>query len=305
MIKRIKYYKPYRYVIRCINSHFPVLMAKLRFRKKFGRELNLKDPRDLNEKILWLSLFSDTTEWSRLADKYAVRQYVEEKGLGEILITLYDKWDKIDDIDWDVLPDSFALKSNNGSGTVLLVNDKSKLNITETKCLLSSWLTRFLKTETTEFHYQRIQACIIAEELLVQSEKEKFISETLIDYKIWCFNGEAYAIWTCSNRIGGSTEVALFDKYWNYHPELSIFNEHYKECKVLPLKPEKLDYMLKVAECLSEGFPQVRVDLYYNNNKVYFGELTFTCYGGSMDFYTQDFLIEMGNKVDLSGVKRK
>ena len=283
MIKRLKYFKPYRYTIRFVNNHFPVLMAKLRFRKKFGRKLNLKDPLDLNEKILWLSLFSDTTEWSRLADKYAVRQYVEEKGLGEILITLYGKWDKIDDIDWDMLPDSFALKSNNGSGAILLVNDKSKLNIAETKCLLSSWLTRFTKTETTEFHYQRIQSCIIAEELLVQPAKERFISETLIDYKIWCFNGEAYAIMTCSNRIGGSTELALFDKYWNYHPESSIFNEHHKECKVLPLKPEKFDYMLKVAECLSEGFPQVRVDLYYNNNQVYFGELTFTSYGGSMD----------------------
>ncbi len=295
----------YRSLVQFTNAHFPVLLAKLRFRKLFGRNLNLKNPQDLNEKILWLSLFSDTSEWSRLADKYAVRQYVEEKGLGHILLKLYGKWDKVEDIDWDSLPKSFVLKTNNGSGTVLIVKDKNKIDIGETKLLLNEWLIKRPSCDTTEFHYNKIIPCIIAEELLVQPNKETYISETLIDYKIWCFNGKSYIIRTYGNRVEGSTEIATFDKEWNDHPEVSVFNDHYRACKILPSRPKRLQEMLLIAETLSEGFPEVRVDLYYVNDKIYFGELTFTSQGACMNNFTPEFLFEMGKHVDLRGIKKE
>lgn len=287
-----------------VNTHFPVLMAQLRYRKICGRFLNLKNPKDLNEKIHWLSLFSDTTEWTRCADKYAVRSFVEERGQGHTLVKLYGKWDKVEEIDWDALPKSFVLKTTNGSGTVLVVKDKAQLNIPETKVLLQKWLEMKIGQETTESHYCRIVPRLIAEEYVEQSEEDNKISTSLIDYKIWCFNGKAYYIWTCINRVLGSTYVSMFDLEWNYHPEMSVFNEHYREAKTLVPKPEKLDEMLKVAEKLSAGFPEVRVDLYYTNRRIYFGELTFTSLGGTMDFYTREALLEMGEKIDLSGVKK-
>lgn len=287
-----------------VNTHFPVLMAQLRYRKIFGRFLNLKNPKDLNEKIHWLSLFSDTSEWTRCADKYAVRSFVEERGQGHTLVKLYGKWDKVEEIDWDALPKSFVLKTTNGSGTVLVVKDKAELNIPETKVLLQKWLEMKIGQETTESHYCRIVPRLIAEEYVEQSEEDNKISSSLIDYKIWCFNGKAYYIWTCINRVLGSTYVSMFDRDWNYHPEMSVFNEHYREAKTLVPKPEKLDEMLEVAEKLSAGFPEVRVDLYYTNGRIYFGELTFTSLGGTMDFYTREALLEMGEKIDLSGVKK-
>ena len=61
--------------------------------------------------------------------------------------------------------------------------------------------------------------------------------------------------------------------------------------------------MIEVAEKLSEDFPCVRVDLYNVDGKIYFGELTFTSYGGLMDFYTDEFQLMAGKQVDLSGVK--
>lgn len=296
--------KPYRNCVIFVNTHFPVLMAQLRYRKICGRFLNLKNPKDLNEKIHWLSLFSDTTEWTRCADKYAVRSFVEERGQGHTLVKLYGKWDKVEEIDWDALPKSFVLKTTNGSGTVLVVKDKAQLNIPETKVLLQKWLEMKIGQETTESHYCRIVPRLIAEEYVEQSEEDNKISTSLIDYKIWCFNGKAYYIWTCINRVLGSTYVSMFDLEWNYHPEMSVFNEHYREAKTLVPKPEKLDEMLKVAEKLSAGFPEVRVDLYYTNRRIYFGELTFTSLGGTMDFYTREALLEMGEKIDLSGVKK-
>ena len=66
-----------------LGNHHPVLLVKIRYFAKFKKMPNLKNPQDLNEKILWLKLFSDTTKWTELADKYKVRKYVESLGLGK------------------------------------------------------------------------------------------------------------------------------------------------------------------------------------------------------------------------------
>lgn len=302
-MKSIKYWTVYRKSIELANRHFPVTVCKMRFRKMFGRKIDLKNPRDINEKILWLSLYSDITEWSRMADKYAVRSYVEDLGLENILVKLYGKWDNAEDIEWDKLPQQFVLKTNNGSGTVLLVPDKSKLDIPETTKLMDAWLHKNMSSSTTEFHYDSIEPCLIAEELLDFSQDSN-ASTSAIDYKIWCFNGKAYYVWACANRNEESTDVALFDREWNYLPEKSVFNEHYREQKVLVKRPKNLEEMLAVAEKLSEPFPVVRVDLYNINGKIYFGEMTFTSLGGTMDFYTQECLSEMGDLIDISDIKK-
>ena len=62
-------------------------------------------------------------------------------------------------------------------------------------------------------------------------------------------------------------------------------------------KPINLQEMLTCAAKLSEGFPQVRVDFYNIDGRIYFGEMTFTSYFGFMDYYTKDTLLDMGNKV--------
>lgn len=299
----IKYWPVYRRLVARVNHRFPVIICKMRFRKMFGRKMDLKNPKDINEKILWLSLYSDISEWSRMADKYAVRSYVEELGLGDILVKLYGKWDKAEDIEWDKLPNQFVLKTNNGSGTVKLVTDKSKLDIPETIKSLNGWLHKDTASSTTEFHYATIEPCIIAEELLDFS-KDQNDSTSAIDYKIWCFNGKAYYVWACANRNENSTDVALFDRNWNYLPEKSIFNKHYREQEVLVKRPVNLERMLEVAEKLAKPFPVVRVDLYNINGNIYFGEMTFTSLGGTMDFYTQECLYEMGNLIDISKVKK-
>lgn len=302
-MKSIKYWSLYRKILEKINRHFPVLICKMRFRKVFGRKIDLVNPKDINEKILWLSLYSDITEWSRMSDKYAVRSYVEELGLGETLVKLYGKWDRAEDIEWEKLPNQFVLKTNNGSGTVKLVTDKGQLDIPTTTKLLDGWLHKNMSSSTTEFHYDSIKPCLIAEELLDFS-KDPNNSTSVIDYKIWCFNGRAYYVWACANRDEEATDVALFDREWNYLPEKSVFNEHYREQKVLVKKPENLKIMLEVAEKLAKPFPVVRVDLYNIDGHIYFGEMTFTSLGGTMNFYTQDCLYEMGSLIDISGIKK-
>lgn len=303
-MKSIKYNPLYRKLVVWANHNLPVTICKMRFRRYFGRKMNLKNPQDINEKISWMELFSDTSLWTKCTDKYAVREYVKECGLENILVELYGKWDKAEEIEWNKLPQQFILKTNNGSGTVLIVNDKDKIDIENITIEFNKMLHQFSNLATTEFHYKGIKPCIVAEELLISDDEERRWSTSIIDYKIWCFNGIVDSIWTCSNRDSHSTEVALFDRDWNYRPEASVFNEHYREQKHLTPKPECLQQLIETAEKLSKPFPCVRVDLYIVKGKIYFGELTFTSLGGTMDFYTTEELLRMGQKIDISNVKK-
>ena len=287
-----------------LYSISPKMLTSLQFFYHFHKPLNWLSPKDLNEKINWLKYNSDTSLWTLCADKYRVREYIHEKGLDDTLVKLYGVWDKAEDVDWDALPKSFVLKTNNGSGDILVCKDKSKLNVDETVRKYASLLSKSFSDTNGEPHYAAMKPCLIAEELL-DSSKQQIETDTLIDYKIWCFNGKPHHVWACYNRHQGSVEVATYDLQWNRHDECSIFTSHYKQAKSDLPKPVSLEKMLSIATKLSEGIPQVRVDLYEVDGKPYFGEMTFTSAGGFMNFYTPKFLRGMGDLVDLSLAKRK
>ena len=265
------------------------------------RFANLRNPQDLNEKILWMTVNTDTTEWSRLADKYEVREYVRECGLEDTLVKQYGLWNNMDEVDFDKLPNAFVLKPTHGSGDVVVVKDKTKADLQGIKSKINAELDEHICTSAAELHYTRIPHRVIAEELLINdSESEKY-SSTLIDYKIWCCNGKAQFVWVCMNRFvrnKDGAEVMTYDREWNAHPEYCRVTPDFSLADPMP-KPAGYDHMLEVAERLSAKFPIVRVDLYNLNGKIYFGEMTFTSYGGIMDFYTDEFLQKCGSMIEL------
>lgn len=287
-----------------MGRNTPETLVKIRFYSKFKRWPRLKNPQDLNEKILWQKLYSDTSKWTELADKYKVRQYIESLGLGKYLVKLYGKWDKAKDIDFSQLPNSAIFKVNNGDGkgTNLIVRDIPKANHVKLRKTFAKWLNRKnIGDLSAEPHYKHMAPCIIAEEVLKLPEG----AHSLTDYKIWCINGKPIYIWTCSDRDedGGGADVMTYDLDWNAHPEFSVFTSEYRQGKILP-KPNNLEEMLSVATQLSKGFPILRVDMYNIEGQIYFGELTFTSQGGMMDFYTQEFLSILGEKADISSIAR-
>lgn len=286
-----------------INKVSPKFLASLQYLYHFHKPLNWLQPKDLNEKINWLKFNSDTSLWTLCADKYRVREYVKQKGVEFTLVKLYGKWDKVKDIDWNSLPSSFVLKTNNGSGDILICRDKSAINVEEVINTYSRLLSVSFSETNGEPHYADMQPCVIAEELL-DCKLQPIDTESLIDYKIWCFNGKPHHIWACYNRCESSVEVATYDLNWKRHDECSVFTSHYKRAKCDLPKPKSLELMLEIASKLSEGIPQVRIDLYEVDDKPYFGEMTFTSAGGFMNFYTPTFLRKMGDLVDLSLVKR-
>lgn len=282
-----------------INLLSPKRISKIKYFLRFGRIANLKHPQNLNEKILWLSHDTDTLRWTELSDKYRIREYVTNCGLESLLVKLYGVYGSADDIDFDILPHSFVLKTNNGCGTVMLVEDKSKLDIIQTRKVLNRWLKIPFGILSAEPHYRKIKSCIIAEEYL---KEKSSISTSLIDYKVWCFNGKPYYVFIVCNRNiqEHKADYVIYDaKYWSDCREL--LSKQYRNNISVP-KPKNLDKMLEYATVLSKGFPQVRVDFYEVNGKIYFGEMTFTSQGGLMPYFTQESLRMMGEKITLPRV---
>ena len=247
------------------------------------------------KKILYLSLCTDTSEWTRWSDKYSVRKYVEDCGLNENLVKIYAHWVNEQDIDFKNLPNSFVIKSVQGCGDIILVNDKNTIDESDIREKIELMLHERYGALEGGKHYLRIEPAIIVEELLPIEN-----GQSLIDYKIWCFNGKPEFILTCSNRFKGGVYLGSYDKDWNYRQNDMVFSKEHPEEKEPLAKPENLDKMLEIAENLAKPFPCVRVDLYNINSKIYFGEMTFTSLGGLMDYYSKDFQLMAGNMIDLN-----
>lgn len=270
--------------------HFPYLYYKHLYRIFTGKSELFSKPIDINEKIQWLEYHTDTSRWTELADKYRVRKYVAEKIGKEYLVPLLGKWDAVDEIDFTSLPNSFIVKLNNGSGDCIIVKDKAAIDTDSIKEQMRMLIKHPHMFNTAERHYLRIKPCVIAEELLKTKN-----DESIVDYKIWCFNGKPDHFLICTNRnpLTHHANLNYYDLDWDRHP--NKLSEAYRNKDEIT-KPDNLQEMLTCAAKLSEGFPQVRVDFYNIDGRIYFGEMTFTSYFGFMDYYTKDTLLDMGNK---------
>ena len=57
--------------------------------------------------------------------------------------------------------------------------------------------------------------------------------------------------------------------------------------------------MKELAQKLSNGIKQVRIDFYEINGKVYFGEITFFHYSGFTPFEPEEWDYRFGEKINL------
>ena len=145
--------KYFHYVALWQGKHHPKKVASERYKKAMGKDLDWENPKDLNEKINWMKFNTDLSEWTRLSDKYRVREYLKERGREDLLVKLYGVWENANDIDFDALPDKFVLKSNHGCGTVILVKDKNTLDKSHVRKQMNGWIKNKYGILTAEPHY--------------------------------------------------------------------------------------------------------------------------------------------------------
>lgn len=268
-------YKTWIFIRKILTSISPVIACKAIYYQKFGKHLNLNNPQTLNEKIIWLKLnrYNNNPLITQCADKYMVREYVKSKGLENILNELFGVWKKVAEINWEDLPNQFAMKCNHGSTYNIICGDKSSLDIDKTKKILKKWMREDRWRSNAEITYKNIPRRIICEKYLMGNR-----SFFPLDYKIYCFHGNAKYVLVRMADLIEAPKFFFFNRNWTL---MRINKDSINAPKGFTLpKPDNLQEMFLDAEILAEPFPFVRVDLYSVDKKIVFGELTFTPSGG-------------------------
>lgn len=267
------------------------LYRKILFKRSTGKNLNLKNPKSFNEKINARILYDENPIYTKLADKYLVRDYVKEKIGDSYLINLLGYYSSPSEINYDILPTQFVLKCNHDAGSVIIVKDKNVIN----KDIIYKKLKKSLKYnmyyKTREKHYKNIPAIILCEEYIDIFSSESNIPQPE-DYKIHCFHGKPEYLEIQFSRFSNERYINIYDKDWNLQPFLMGYQNTLFEVP----KPQKLEEMLQLAEKLSSDFEYCRVDFYLVNDQIFFGEITFTPCNGMDQFIPYEWDYKFGEK---------
>ena len=283
-------------VYKALTRISPRLNTQLRYQRAAGQFANLKSPQSFSEKILWLKLnrYADDPLVRQCADKLRVRDYVAEKGLGNLLNPLLTVYDRVEDIRWDELPSRFVLKWNFGCGANLLCADKAKLDLKKAVAQLTAWGKNEFWQEFAELQYRVDKKVILCERFL-----ETPAGEELLDYKFYCFHGKAKAVLVIARPEGGEKAAVFMSPDWEL---ISDVPDRYR-ASLTPERPESLEEMVTAAEQLSDPFPFVRVDFYQYKDRPVFGELTFTPAAGILPSETEIDGKTMGELLCLDCLK--
>ncbi len=238
-----------------------------------GRTLNLDSPTRYTEKLQWQKIYDRNPLYHTLVDKAEVKPYVASLIGGEHIIPTLGIWDRVEDIDWDALPEQFVLKCTHDSGSTQVCTDKASLDREAASRRLSECLRVNYWRREREWAYKGVRPRIIA---------EAYMGGGLRDYKFFCFNGKPELMFVASDRSSRSGETK-FDFFDMEYRRLDIRNGH-PNSELAPPRPESFGLMKSLASKLSGGIPQVRVDFYEIVGRVYFGEYTFYHWSGLVPF---------------------
>lgn len=256
--------------------------------KKKKKKLNLDNPITFIEKIQWLKIYDSTPIKTLLTDKYLVRDWVSEKIGEEYLIPLLGVYDKLKDINFDKLPNQFVIKCNHARENNIIVKDKSKLNLIDTKEKLNKWMNANNDFEIDlELHYRDFLPKIIIEKYMNANNVDSN------DYKFICFNGHPKFLWAGSYK---DTEQKRYIYDLNRKRFIYKVNPNYPAF-TSKSKPKNLKKMVELASILSEGFAYVRVDFYMIKGKIYFVGMTFTADNGTEEFIPKSFVKRLASLI--------
>ncbi len=262
------------------------LFLKLHFLISCKKVLKLSNPVTYNEKIQWIKLYDRNPLYATMADKAEAKKYVAEKIGKEHIIETYGVWNSFEEIDFEKLPNQFVIKSTHDSGGVVICKDKNSFNFDEAREIINKSLKRNYYYCGREWAYKNIKPRIIAEKYMVDESGCE-----LKDYKVFCFSGEPKIIQVDYDRFINHRRN-LYTTDWEYIEGTSKFPTD-KSHKIE--KPAVLNEMLDYARVLSKGFPQLRVDFYIVEDKIYFGELTLYHGSGFEKYEPEELGVTLGN----------
>ena len=258
---------------------------------KFKKYINFDNPKTFNEKLQWLKLYDRNPNYTKMVDKYDVKEYISKIIGEEYIIPTIGVYEKFDNIDFDKLPNQFVMKCTHDSGGIIICKDKKKLNINLVRKKINRLMKKNFYYLSREWPYKNIKPRIIIEKYM-EDEKIKEIR----DYKFFCFNGEPKIMYVSDNSHTNNQHCCFFDMSYK---KLNIKRKDYQEFKKTPTKPITFEKMINFSKIRYNGIPHVRVDWYEINGKLYFGELTFYTCSGFIPFENEKWDYEIGKMLKL------
>lgn len=266
------------------------LYLKLLFYLKMNKKLNLKKPETFNEKLQWIKLYDRNPIYTIMADKFASKRFISKK-IGEeyIVKLLGGPWYSFDEIDFEMLPESFVLKTNHDSGGVMLCKDKKNFDKDKARSFFEQHLNNKYYYSSREWPYKNIRPCIFAEELLDDGS-----GDAIYDYKFFCFNGEPKIMYLSRDK-SEEPRTDFFDMEYN-HLNMRMRD---KNSDIPPEKPDNFEEMKCLSRKISKNIPHVRVDFYTIGEKIYLGETTFFHCGGFVSIQPKEWENILGSWIEL------
>lgn len=273
------------------------IMLRLQYWLQTGRKLDLKHPKRFTEKLQLYKMKYRNPDMLRCTDKYEVRKHIEEKGMGEYLIPLIGIFDKVEDMDYNVLPRQFVAKTTDGGGgnQVLICKDKDKLEAEDFFALMRKWMAapKGLNAGREWAYENNFPRRIMIEELIGNERMND-----LPDYKFFCFDGKPMYCQLIQDRATKET-IDFYDMEWNHMPFYGLNPLHGPAAKPAA-KPQGFEQMTEIVAKLSKGYPFVRVDLYNVEGTTFFGELTFYPASGYGHFTPDEWDERLGDLLHIS-----
>lgn len=266
------------------------------YRNATGKIPNLKNPQTFNEKLQWLKLNDRKPIYTKMVDKYSVKEYASKIIGQEYIIPTLGVWEKFDDIDFNSLPNQFVLKTTHDSGTVILCDNKNVFNYKNAKQIISNALKINYYKLGREWPYKNVKPKIIAEKYLLNRN-----GLPVNDYKLLCFNGIVKCSFVCLNRNSKSgLNVDFYDIDWNKMP----FERHYPDSGTYSACPQQYKLMIELAEKLAKKLRFVRIDFYEIDNQVFLGEITLYPGNGIEKFRPEEWDYKLGGWIELSPLQK-
>ena len=258
----------------------------------FHEKLDLVNPQSFNEKMNWLKLYDRQDIYTMMADKYAVKAYVEKRIGKEYVVPNYGVYERWEDIDFNQLPDQFVIKGTHDSGGAFVCKDKKTFDFKNVERRIKHNLKINYFYPVREWPYKNIKPRIIVDQLL-----DDHSGHELRDYKFWCFNGKPTYMYITNK--GKEIKENFYDM--GFSPV--AINHGFERTVPEYDKPAEFELMKSLATKLSAGIPFVRVDFFDVDGRVYFGEFTFFDWGGMRPF-RDDWDLKLGSLLVLPDKKR-
>lgn len=297
LFKKIKRHS-LRWILKLIGSSLDdKLYIWIQYYTILGRFPNINNPSLFTEKLQWLKIYDHNPLYTKLVDKYEVKEFVSEKIGKKYIIPTLGLWNRPEDVDFEKLPNRFVLKTTFGGGGdgIIICKDKKKLDIVKAITRLKESFKTNPYLRAREWPYKNVPHRIIAEKYMEDDSGE------LRDFKFYCFHGVPKVMLVASNRFSDHN-FNYFDMDFNALPITSAMGGNSNE---VVGKPDCFEEMKMVAAKLSNGFPHVRVDLYSCEGKVYFGELTLYDSSGYDDMNSEEWNQRFGDWITLPKEKGK